>query len=499
MIKYAVILANALGVLAFHIYVGNDITITHNIPAEAAPGSVFVVAFQIDKNNVSGFGKLQLDVPEGMNIEAVERRGASFTFTDNRVKLIWFKLPEENSITVSLRFLVSKDLSGSQVIAGKFSYMNESQERKFEEIVPKKIKIFKGAQIQQNPIRVTPSEESGGGSLANTAGGSNAGGYQGGYEDEDSNAGGYVADPSSAGLPTPQARTDVSASRSITPLGANSWNVDVVIDKSSMAEYGKLTEIIAPFAFDVVQTNGKKCRFEYDKPTGVITFTWPIMPIDPQLVVGYTVTLRDQTKSGDQNISGSFDYLQAGNPNAVDVGNSSFFIAESVASTTNSINDNVSVENTNSSASSNDYTSPPPIPSKEKQATKPKSTGTPTGGRNNSGGATKGTESTQAYLASGASAKGISYRVQISAGHESVDEAYFRKRHRFEGRYNIENHEGWMKYTTGSYSIYKDGRDQRVALDQAYDFPGPFVTAYNDGVRITVQEALMITNQKWMP
>ena len=99
MVKYLLILVNAVGVLAFHLYIGNDVTISHNIPAEAAPGSVFVVSFQIDKNEISGFGKLQLDVPAGMNVEAVERKGASFTFTDDRVKLIWFKLPEDPSIT----------------------------------------------------------------------------------------------------------------------------------------------------------------------------------------------------------------------------------------------------------------------------------------------------------------------------------------------------------------------------------------------------------------
>lgn len=92
---------------------------------------------------------------------------------------------------------------------------------------------------------------------------------------------------------------------------------------------------------------------------------------------------------------------------------------------------------------------------------------------------------------------GVTYKVQIAAGHNVVDAAYFKNRHKFESPFNIENHETWIKYTTGSYNIYKDARDKRNNVRDNYNFDGPFVTAYNDGERITVQEALMISRQKW--
>jgi len=88
--------------------------------------------------------------------------------------------------------------------------------------------------------------------------------------------------------------------------------------------------------------------------------------------------------------------------------------------------------------------------------------------------------------------------VQVVAGHKLVTEAFLRETYKFQEPYTIENHEGWIKYTTGSFKVYKDARDKRETLVQAgHDFPGPFVTAYNAGERITVQEALMIANQQW--
>ena len=77
---------------------------------------------------------------------------------------------------------------------------------------------------------------------------------------------------------------------------------------------------------------------------------------------------------------------------------------------------------------------------------------------------------------------------------------YFRERHRYSGDFGIERHEGWIKYVTGKFPDYRAARDQREAFVRAgHRFPGPFVTAYDQGRRITVQEALMISNQQWVP
>jgi hypothetical protein len=95
--------------------------------------------------------------------------------------------------------------------------------------------------------------------------------------------------------------------------------------------------------------------------------------------------------------------------------------------------------------------------------------------------------------------KGITFKVQITAAHREVGKAYFVSRHRFNGEFQLERHQGWVKYVTGRYSTYKEARDQRIDYVSAgHNFPGPFVTAYNNGERITVQEALMISQQQWI-
>jgi hypothetical protein len=95
---------------------------------------------------------------------------------------------------------------------------------------------------------------------------------------------------------------------------------------------------------------------------------------------------------------------------------------------------------------------------------------------------------------------GVFYRVQIAAGKNNLQKGVFEKLYTFQEGYKLENHKGWFKYTTGYHQVYKSARDDRQRITSKYGkFQGPFVTAYNDGERISVQEALMVTAQKWYP
>ncbi|MGB0806114.1 MAG: hypothetical protein ACPGRC_05440 [Salibacteraceae bacterium] len=94
---------------------------------------------------------------------------------------------------------------------------------------------------------------------------------------------------------------------------------------------------------------------------------------------------------------------------------------------------------------------------------------------------------------------GVVFKVQVMASHKSVDvSSYFKKTFNYNGQVEVDSHEGWMKYLTGGFDNYVSARDLRQDHKANYSFRGPFVVAYNNGTRITVQEALMITNQKWV-
>ena len=87
----------------------------------------------------------------------------------------------------------------------------------------------------------------------------------------------------------------------------------------------------------------------------------------------------------------------------------------------------------------------------------------------------------------------IYFRVQLLAAHKTVNKSFLASTYGFKNEFNIEHHNGWLKYVTGMFDTPELARAHRDYLNAScHDLPGPFITAYHNGERISVQEALML-------
>jgi len=90
--------------------------------------------------------------------------------------------------------------------------------------------------------------------------------------------------------------------------------------------------------------------------------------------------------------------------------------------------------------------------------------------------------------------------VQVAATHKKIKNSknFFEKRN-ITDNVAVEKNGAWFKYTIQQPSkTYQEARNQRNTIWEQTPIKGAFVVAYNGKKRITVQEALMMSNQKWV-
>lgn len=474
MLNQLVLLINVIGVLLLDTFLSTGITITQNVPPVLAPGSETKVVVELSKGDLTGFAKLQLDLPDGMTATAIETKGASFTFADGKAKFIWMSLPASPAFKVSYTLKAEASISGVQRINGRFSYI-EDNERKVHELATSMVDCGAPGVVAVETRTATVDQSAN--DLVSAAGAAPVGTLPMAVIDNVS------------GTAPMQGAGGVTGGRKITPLTEKEMVVEVTVNKGSIRGFGKLQETV-PQGFVAVEKNSAEAIFTTQDR--IVKFVWLNLPATNEVTVSYKLRAEGRP-DGEYNIDGEFGYLLNDETQKAVIGTSMFFVGARA----------FELMAGDPSTMGSQNTSDPSLTLKEKeaQAAQQSSSASSTPPDQPK---TDATPRSQETAASGkprvpAPEKGITYKVQITAAHREVGKAYFRARHNFSGDFQIERHQGWIKYVTGSHAEYKAARDQRVQYVQSgYAFPGPFVTAYNNGERITVQEALLVSKQQWV-
>lgn len=487
-----VLLINFIGLLLIEPFFLADISITQNIPSTMVPGSEVRVTVTVNKADLSGFAKLQLDLPPGLSATAIETKGASFTFADQKAKFIWMALPSTPTFKVSYTLSADAGVSGNLAIQGRLSYI-EDNERKTFDLPTSTIDFGIGGAVQI--ASTTQPEEPSVQDLVSAGGGAPTGSTMM-----------AVIDNASGTAPV-QGAGGVSATRTITPVTEKEMLVEVVLKKGDIRGFGKLQETI-PQGFTALEKTSSEAIFTAQDR--IAKFVWLNLPAATEIKIVYKLRANERPE-GEYSIDGEFGYLLNDETQKAVLGTSKFFVGpkalEALASEESGLDpianpdaelakrqaEEAAQREATAAQAAKEAAAAALIAQKAEEerhakeqavAAKPVS---------------KPVEQPRKATSIPAPEKGVVYKVQISAGHREVGKSYFAARHRYSGSFSIERHQGWIKYVTGNFGSYAEARDQRVAYNTAgHNFPGPFVTAYNNGDRITVQEALVLSNQKWV-
>jgi hypothetical protein len=145
MIKLLFPLVNLLLAVILQVLPGG-ISVKMDVPQQVNAGSEFEVTVTVDKGSLESFSRFQQAMPAGLTAVSGTSSNADFTFEDNRVRLIWLKMPAVDEIEFTYRVKVDERLKGSFDLSGQFSYI-DNNERKILDLSPKSITIVPSANI----------------------------------------------------------------------------------------------------------------------------------------------------------------------------------------------------------------------------------------------------------------------------------------------------------------------------------------------------------------
>lgn len=491
MLKTTFFAINFIGLFFLHLFSMNEVSIENFAPDSIKPGERTLVEVTINKNQIQGFAKMEIIFPAGFVATPAETNGASFTFSDQKVRFVWMTLPTEETFKVSYYVECPADFDGKYEVKGNFAYI-KSNERIDYTIPTKQLFVRPDANAATAQNEVNASNETS--SNATTT--------------ETTNT-----------VASSNLSEDFTCERVITKLSDTEYRVNIRVKNSNIKGFAKIVETCPNLSkTEKIQDAGSTVT--PDKNT--IKFVWFEIPNSPVIEVSYKFTLLSASASF-PSVNGKISFVENNNPKEVTIQtvtseDASNAIAQTKTEVPNSNNGNNSNKNsseTKSEAANSNNTNTASNSSDGKKTVVEENNKTAkssdvASNQNNTNKAensastkantsTSRSNSTASKVTSAPEAEvGISYKVQIMAAHRVVNKSYFKQRHGFSEDFNIENHEGWVKYTTGRFGEYKMARNERERLKTDYaTLPGPFVTAYNNGDRITVQEALLISKQQW--
>lgn len=458
MLRFITVFANAIGMLIISILGG--VQMKMNTPSSVQAGAEFRVEVRLNKGDTEGFARFQQKLPLGLTAVPEESSAGNFSFEDQHVRLIWLSLPSDKEIKIAYKIKVDERLTGNFNLKGAFSYINNN-EKVTEETANQQISINPSSTI--DPKLLVDINE-----------------FQ-------------QIVPAQRPISLYASAANVSCIRQ-TPYASGEGNdlaVNILVNKGSMQKFAKIEEEI-PQGFTAEAVDTREGVFTFKDQRAKIL--WMALPSDPKFVVSYRLIPDNGVGSTNANIRGQFSYMQGDATRVINIEQQNVSLRNASTAELDEIVRNSAGRYANAEISSS-YTSGgghgidipvryQPIPERQRVS----------GG--GSGNATSRAEfNMKPYMLEPES--GVYYRVQVAAGHKAINIKKYFETLNIEHEVRTERHDGWYKYSIGSFREYKEARDFRVKIWNTSKANDAFVTAYNNGRRITVQEALMITNQQW--
>ena len=88
-----------IGVLSISMFIDSNVELFMTVDNEIDAGSEITVLINISKGDNRSFARFQQELPNGLTVSPLNLSNGNFIFEDNKLKIIWLKLPEADDFT----------------------------------------------------------------------------------------------------------------------------------------------------------------------------------------------------------------------------------------------------------------------------------------------------------------------------------------------------------------------------------------------------------------
>jgi len=420
-----------------------EVDLTIDYPDEVKGGESFQVTVTIDKGAIRDYSRFSQDLPLGLTAENLNSPNADFSFDNQRIRIIWLKLPEESQVEVSYNVMVDKRLKGTFELSGVFAYV-VNEERKFINVeIAHPVSIIPAADM--DPAQLVDIKDFKGAATA----------------------------PVAIGATKKEAFAMVI--RQVPVLeSTGAYQVKLLVKNPQGSKYAKVEESIPEgYMFESVDPHDGIESFS----ASTVKFIWMKLPGESEFEVSYRlVPKRDETQ-GEMTIDGKLTY-SAGNENKV-VPVKQLVVDLAALNTTQKKELLLSGKVPAGASKPVARAESKPAPAKPKTVEKK-----PVVVKAQPAGASSTIIMNTRVLAAGS---GTYYRVQLAAFSEAVDGLNLYRKSGVTEEVMVEKHGGYYKYTSGSFSSYGQASSYKDKLNRLPGISGAFVVKYQDGKRVTLK------------
>ncbi len=481
MIKFLFILVNAFAVFIYSLFGGdNGITVAGNIPKTITAGQEVPIELKITKGSMSGFAKLQLELPEGLSLKELDNKGANYSYMDGIAKWVWASLPSESEIVIKATLVAGASASGAKTIGAKYSFV-ENNAKQVVEMVPIEITVEAGSGATTTAA-VTPTQTAANTNTTSTT----------------------AVETNTQTSSNKEPAGNVTVVRTITKGASEAeYIINLKVKKGATRGFARYSdELPTGVVAKAISTDGSS----FSVADGKVKFVWVSVLLKDELELSYSLT---STVTVSMMLKGEYSYLEDNQSkkyiltpeplsltvNAAVATNTETAVTPTVAVVTpteTAVTPTVAVVTPTETAvtptvavvTPTETAVTPTVATPTETLAVVTPTETPTN--------TNTVENVAKQDGN------VNYMVQIGAfTNGNVNASVLKQKFRISESVKSEFSNGFSKFMVGSHSQYKDARDQRESIRNNNGVRGAFVVAYNQSKRITVQEALMISNQKW--